>query len=243
LFQKAYSMKPIDIIKYITWYATQNNIRLTTNRLVKFIYLADLYQARRKGGETLTGFPWRFIYYGPYSHEAMQCIDQAVQEGLICKETFDSYFSVDKDYNLFSCQEDDAEKLEDSFHIGVLGQIQRAIKKYGDDTPQLLDYVYFGTEPMKDAKKGDLLDFSKVVKREPIQKVKLKKITPEAIKLAREKIKKIGEELKIGKEKLIQDERETEKYKDESYYNFIELLDGEELEVGLKGTARIQLQE
>ena len=43
--------------------------------------------------------------------------------------------------------------------------------------------------------------------------------------------------------RLIQDERETEKYKDETYSNFIEMMDGDELEVGLKGALKIQIQE
>ena len=42
---------------------------------------------------------------------------------------------------------------------------------------------------------------------------------------------------------MIQDERETEKYKDETYSNFIEMMDGDELEVGLKGALKIQIQE
>ncbi len=236
-------MKATDLIKYIVWYATQQGIKLTTNRLVKFVYLADLYQARLKDGKTLTGFPWRFIYYGPYCRQAGQVIDDAAREGVICKETFDSKYAVDKVYNLFSCKDTDAEDLEEQFHIGVIGQLQEVIKKFGEDTPQLLDYVYFDSEPMKDAKKGDLLDFSTAKRPEIGKPVKLKKLTPDAIKLAREKIKKIGEELKTDKERLIIDEKDTEKYKDESYYKFVKLLDGEELDVGLKGTAKIKMQQ
>lgn len=236
-------MKTIDLIRYIVWYATENDIRLTTNRLVKFIYLADLYHARLKGGQTITGFPWRFIYYGPYCGEVMQSIDQAVHECLISKQTYDSYFGEDKEYNLFTCKDEDAEKVEESIHIGILGQIQKVIRTFGDDTPQLLDHVYFDTEPMADVKKGDLLDFSKAERPEPIQKVKLKKLSPEAIKLARQKIKQLSDEMDFNRERLIKDEKETKKYKDNAYYKFLEMLDGEELEVGLKGTAKIQMTE
>ncbi len=234
-------MHPSVFIRYIVWFATQIDIRLTTNRLVKFIYLADLYNARVNRGQTLTGFPWRFIYYGPYCSEVMQCVDQMVKDGLICKESYESHFAEDKKYNIFSCQDESAEKLEDGFNIGVLGQIQKAIRKFGDDTPMLLDHVYFDTEPMADAKKGGLLDFSKAVEPGPIKKVKLKKLSSEKIKLARKKIKQLGEELKADRERLSQDDRETEKYKDEAYYKFIKAIDGEELQVGLKGIAGIQI--
>ena len=236
-------MKPTDIIKYIVWYATQQGIKLTTNRLVKFVYLADLYQARLKDGRTLTGFPWKFIHYGPYCSQVVQLIEDTAREGVICKETFDSKFSVDKEYNLFSCKDTDAEDLGEQFHIGVIGQLQEVIRKFGDDTPQLLDYVYFDTEPMKDAKSGDLLDFSKAKRPEIDKAVKLKKLSQNAIKLARDKIKMISEEFKTDKERLIKDEKDTKKYKDESYYKFVKLLDGEELDVGLKGTAKIKMQQ
>jgi len=235
-------MTPFEIIKYIVWYATQQGVKLTTNRLVKFVYLADLYQARLEKGKTHTDFPWQFIYYGPYCSEAGQMIDDAAKEGIICKETFDSKYDVDKEYNLFSCKDTDAEYLEEKFHIGIIGQLQEVIRKFGEDTPQLLDYVYFDTEPMKDAKKGDLLDFSRAERPIVGKPVKLKKLSPDSIKLARAKIKKIGEEIKTDRERLIKDEKETEKYKDESYYNFVKLLDGEELKVGLKGTAKVKMQ-
>lgn len=236
-------MKSIDIIRYIVWYATENDIQLTTNRLVKFIYLADLYHARLKGGQTLTGFPWKFIYYGPYCGEAMRCIDQAVKDGLICKATYDSHFGDYKEYNLFTCKDEEAEEIEKSIHIGIVGQIQKAIRTLGDDTPQLLDHVYFDTEPMANARKGDLLDFSKAERPEPMKKVKLKRLSPDAIKLARQKIKQLSDEMNADRERLIKDEQETAKYKDEAYYQFVEILDGEELGVGLKGTAKIQMTE
>ena len=43
--------------------------------------------------------------------------------------------------------------------------------------------------------------------------------------------------------RLIQDERETEKYKDETYSKFIEMIDGDGQVVGLTGTLKIQIQE
>jgi hypothetical protein len=236
-------MKPIDLIIYIVWYATQQGIRLTTNRLVKFIYLADLYQARLKKGLTLTKFPWKFIYYGPYCKEAMRCIDEAVEKALICKKSYESNFDIDKEYNLFWCNEDTAENLEEHIHIGTLGKLQNAIKKFGDDTSLLLDYVYFETEPMQNARKGDMLDFSKAERPDVGNTIKLKKLSPEAIKKAKEQINKIGAELKDNHKRFVQDENEIEKYKDEAYLNFIKLLDGNELETGLKGTAKIRKPE
>ncbi len=236
-------MKKADLIKYIVWYATENDIRLTTNRLVKFIYLADLYHARFKNGQTITRFPWAFIYYGPYCGEAMQCIDQLVTEGLINKATYDSHFGDDKKFHLFTCRDEEAENIEEKIHIGVLGYIQEAIRKLGDDTPQLLDYVYFKTEPMEGVKKGEILTFTKAKRHEPTKRITLKKLSPETIKAARQKIKLLSDKMSADRSNLIKDDKEIERYKDDAYYRFVEILDGEELQTGLKGMAKIQVAE
>lgn len=240
-------MSVIDIIKYIVWYAKENDISLSTNRLVKFIYLVDLYHARLKNGRTLTGFPWRFISYGPFCGEALQSIEQAVQESVICKKTYDSHFGEDKEFNIFTWNNEydsrEAEKIEESIHIGILGRIQKDIRTLGDDTPQLLDYVYFETEPMANIRKGELLDFSKAKKTWPIKKIQLKELTPDVIKLARKKIKELSDEMSSNRKRLIEDEQATRKYKDDIYYQFIKMVDGETLGTGLKGTAKIQMAE
>jgi hypothetical protein len=84
--------KVLDLIKYIVCYATDHDIRLTTVRLVKFLYLADLYHARLFGGETFTRFPWAFVYYGPYCREAMGSIEDARVQGLIASQTYESKY-------------------------------------------------------------------------------------------------------------------------------------------------------
>ena len=235
-------MKPVDLVRYIAWYATQVGIKLTTNKLVKFIYLVDLYHARIKKGQTITGFPWKFVYYGPYCTEARQSIESAAQDGFVCREIFDSKFSLEKDYSLFSCDDPEAEKLEELIHLGVLSQLHSAIKKYGDDTPQLLDYIYFETEPMEGVKKGDVLDFSKAHMPDRVRTIQLKKIPDDKIKFAREKIKLLGAQFKSDREKLVKEDQENDKYKTESYYKFKKLLDGDPLEAGLTGTAKIKIE-
>jgi hypothetical protein len=233
-------MNPIDIVQYIVWYATQREIRLTTNRLVKYLYLADLYQARITKGETITGFPWRFVHYGPFCREALNTIEKAVATELICKETHGSSFGDEKEYHLYWCREDKAERIADFFHVGVIGQLQRALNQFGEDTPQLLDYVYFETEPMQSAVKEDLLDFSKAEMPTFSSVVKLKKLSPEAIRNAREKIKKISKEAREDRKKFIQEQCDAERFRDDSYYRFIQFLDGEPLEAGLAGTAKLK---
>lgn len=228
-----------DLIKYIVWYATQHDQKLTTVRVVKFLYLSDLYYARSHKGKTLTGWPWAFVYYGPYCNEAMKAIDNVVFAGVICRETFASKFPDSKDYNLFTCNDPDAKSLEDELPIEMLSQLKEDIKRYGEDTAALLDYVYFDTEPMADAKKEELLDFSKAKPVSRPKEINLNKLSKDKIELARRHIRKFGEELRKGKERLHKEELDTYELKDEIYYRALEVLDEEELETGLKGVAEI----
>lgn len=230
-----------DLLRFIVGYATQNDIRLTTLRLVKFLYLADLYYARKHEGRTLTGFPWAFVYYGPYCREVSEAIQESVNQGLIEMMTYESRYGEGKEYNLFSLFDEDAvEESEERLRVEVTSQLKAAIKKYGDDTPFLLDHVYFETEPMKEARQGDLLDFSKAKPIIPIRPISLKPIPKEKLELARSYVKALGERFERNRLRLENERIETENLKDELYYQALEAMEEEDLPVGLKGTIKIE---
>ena len=47
--------------------------------------------------------------------------------------------------------------------------VDRIVEQWAlDSLPTILDYVYFETEPMQDAKRGEYLDFSKIRIEPPI---------------------------------------------------------------------------
>lgn len=46
---------PVKLIQFIVCQATEIGVSLSPIRVVKFLYLADLYHARENKGETLTG--------------------------------------------------------------------------------------------------------------------------------------------------------------------------------------------
>jgi hypothetical protein len=46
----------LELIQYIVCYATEKGVKLSPIRLVKFLYLADLYWARENNGKILTPF-------------------------------------------------------------------------------------------------------------------------------------------------------------------------------------------
>jgi len=58
--------------------------------------------------------------------------------------------------------------MEASADCDIESLISNIVKQWGDaDLNQLLDYVYFETEPMQEAKRGELLDFSLIEPQEP----------------------------------------------------------------------------
>lgn len=229
----------LKLIKYIVWYATEHDIKLTTLRLVKFVYLADLYNAMYATGKVVSGCKWYFINYGPYCNEVMQGIDLTVERDMISATSHASKYMGAEEYKIYSCSDETAERLRNELPEWIFSKLHWAIRKYGDDTAALLDYVYFDTEPMIDVKRGDLLDFSNVKPAATTRVAQLKKLSQEKIDMAREKIKVLAKKHQDGLANLRRDDRKMAEFKDDIYYNFVEHLDGEALPTGLKGVAKI----
>lgn len=233
---------PIQIIKYIVWLASQHEIPLTWVRIVKFLYLADLYQARIRNGETLTGWPWAFVHFGPYCTPAYEAVENAASMGVINKRAYESHFEGRDEYDLFSCDDQQEPAVSEKLHIYVVSQLDNAIKKWGDDTAKLLDHVYFETEPMRDAQPSQVLDFSSAKKTKIAPKVEMNKISERSI----EKGRSIIERLKKKHTEASKKQKEREKNRiacnlyDDAYDQAMKYMDGEDLEPGLKGVAKIK---
>src|SRR5437870_357159 len=73
---------PHELIRYITSEATRLAGALTKIRLIKFLYLADVYLFGL-AGQRATPYRWRFFHYGPWAVDAQEDIDASVQSGLI----------------------------------------------------------------------------------------------------------------------------------------------------------------
>src|SRR2546427_12940168 len=66
-----------DLIWYLVWRVRHEDGMPAKTRLVKLLYLVDLYHVRDRGSQ-LTSFRWRFYHYGPYASE----IETAIRRGL-----------------------------------------------------------------------------------------------------------------------------------------------------------------
>jgi len=224
-----------DLIHAIVWYASRRGKKLTTLRLVKFLYLADLYHARFSKGETLTGWPWAFVYFGPWCKEVNEAIEKSAKKGLILAQEYPSKYDDDKDYRLFSTESTDEEpKIIEALLTYVWSKLQWAIQKWADDSYGLLDYVYFETEPMIETSPGALLDFSKSQMPEMPKKVEMKKILKAKLDEAKKSIGRLQDKYKQGISA-----RPSQGPTDTLYKEFVSKLEEEDLETGLEGTAEL----
>ncbi len=227
---------PTKLIQFVVCQATKFETSLTPIRVVKFLYLADLYHARENKGETLTGWPWKFVYFGPYCSESITALNEAVNGELIDAKSFESKYD-DKDRFLYSCRSEKEPYIAKDLSLYVWSSLKDAIKKWADDTPGLLDHVYYDTEPMEDVKRGDLLDFSKAHLPIKLPKLEMKKISKSKAEKAKQLISTLREQYRVSSYKL--SEEKIQMVRDGAFRKSLPLVDDEDLEEGLSGVAKI----
>jgi len=126
--------------------------------LVKYVYLADLAYAERKG-ESFTGVDWQFYKFGPWSPDVFSRIDPSLEAIGAEKKALASAYSED-DYFRYAVQHGPApESLEKDIPITILGKLKKYVREFNSDTSALLHYVYL-TKPMLSAAPGEFLDLS-----------------------------------------------------------------------------------
>ena len=232
-YKREMNVNILEFIRYITWFATECEEVLSPIRLVKFLYLADLYYARRNEGRTLTGWPWKFVHYGPFCGEALRVIDDTIEKGMIAVISYESKFD-DEPHFLYKCESDEEPSIASSLPFYVIAPLQAAIKRWAGDTYALLDHVYFETEPMINVSPGDVLDFSKAKEPLPYEEVRVRKLSRKKVEYGKELISKLKAS---QKECLI---AEPEQLYDEHYYDALEYLDGHGLDLEIEGEAIVE---
>ena len=219
--------------------ANQRGGRLTKIRLVKFLYLLDLYWAQVEK-RTRTNWPWAFVHYGPYCRESMDAIDLAVKNGYLSAQAFESNFS-DEDYRLYGpgnkISDVDVDKVMDAMPIHVSARLKSMVKRWHDDTYGLLDFVYFRTGPMKHARPGEELTFANehMPDMESLRPVEMLPLSKKKKLALREAIQKIGKENTVT--------NQPPELFDEEYFNFVSKLAGPETETGINGTAKLSFEQ
>lgn len=158
--------------------------------LIKYAYLADLIYAESHNGETFTGTQWSFHNFGPWSGEVHREIPAALNAiGAQMKQLPSDY--GDDDYYRWSYLDDDYdslfEEISNKVPTSLTFSLQNIVRKFGKDTPDLLDFVY-NTKPMRFASPDEILDFSVVVASKPESD---EEFVPAMASLTVKKIKKL----------------------------------------------------
>lgn len=149
---------------------------LNKTKLLKLMYLADIehFRTHRK---TLTGFEWMFFLYGPWTPEYDTLVAELEKRDLIEIESWESgSLSGDR---LKAKEDRDLGKVLES--TNEYFRVKNQVEMWSDRSlSDLLDYVYFDTDPMREAVSLQLLDFEKVSPEAPTLYRRSKSGAPDA---------------------------------------------------------------
>ena len=204
--------------------------------LVKYIYLADFAYSRNHRGETYTRVQWKFHHFGPWASEVFLRIKPTL-ESINAKERKISSPKYEEDFYRWSVDSEELyEELYEMLPLEVSAAIKKTIHDFGNDTAELLHYVY-RTRPMVQAAPGEYLSFVFSEEEEDISKneelesseaekphlsVRQKKLRKAAIEKLRETVNaRLDDRLLVGKKR----QKHTPPRYDEVYYQGIEWLD------------------
>ena len=143
------------LVARICDYAARINFPLGAVRVHKLVYLLE-WEYYRWERTRLTDLDWVFFHYGPWSRRLTNVVEEnfhiepeILPDGRQFKQvthTRSEYFPQ-------------AIKLSP----GLEGMVQRILEAWTTvPLPELLDFVYFHTEPMQGVEHGQPLDFTKI---------------------------------------------------------------------------------
>jgi len=231
------------ILGVIAKRAMERGSLLTKVRLVKFLYLLDLFWAQNAGGETLTGWPWAFVHYGPYCRESTDAIDFAASYEFLAADRYESNYG-DSDYQLFKpgyrIGEMEEAEVRRMLPLYVTSHLFGEVEKWCGDTYGLLDYVYFHTGPMRSVRPGELLSFAgeRKIDYSALRPVKLLPLSQEKKKALRDVLDRMKKENDTNVARRSAANAALRLY-DDAYFEALSALDEDETPVGLSGIASV----
>ncbi len=147
-----------NLIAYVISKLTDMEASFGKTKLVKLLYLIDL-EFYRLYSRKLTEFEWIFYYYGPYADaidDVLKQLDLDIPQEVVVTATGHKA-------NIFKFPKYLTTEFEDKSSNLQKSVVDRILNEWGpEELNPLLSYVYFHTEPMQDAQRGEILDFSKI---------------------------------------------------------------------------------
>ncbi len=144
---------------------------LNKTELVKLSYLTD-YNFYKYFNKDITGIIYKYHHHGPFSRSVYDCVDELREENILKQN---KNISINKQRRYFSFEiatEYDIEKYLNKQELDIVDFI---IAEYGKMGFEELTEISYKTEPMKNAKRGEELDFSYIKKSIEDKMVNVKK--------------------------------------------------------------------
>lgn len=173
------------LIPAIVSYVNDRDSYVSKTKLLKLLYLFDV-EYYRMHRSTYTGFNWKYYHLGPWTAEYDGVLDSLLANQILTIRRssdpgYDTEFYSSPEYidisRLFSGYKDES----------ILKNI---LYTWGEkSTPEILDYVYFRTEPMQHGERNEPLDFSHIGAGLPEYKRTSSGKTQQEIQAARQKIR------------------------------------------------------
>lgn len=151
------------LIPAIVSYITEHGGYVTKTKLLKLLYIFDVeyYRLHR---QIFSGFEWKFFHLGPWTREFDPLLENLVAQAALVESAS-------------SRPEYDTKFYRTTEPLDISGMFagfkdEAALKTILDtwgqsSTGELLDYVYFRTEPMECGVRNEPLDFSKIPEQAP----------------------------------------------------------------------------
>lgn len=190
-----------NILLQILQEAEERGLSLGKTQLIKFLYLTEI-EVYRESGKRVTELNWIFHLYGPYAYE----IEPILEEPEFQKET--SKTTTEKDFIQFRVAE--SQKRYGAYVDTKLSiTVKKIVGQWGKaPLSELLDYVYFETEPMQHVKRrGERLDFNTIqrgIEQSAIIPMKASKEANKKVEMLRSEVSSFFEDM--GRTNLVNEE-------------------------------------
>lgn len=144
----------------LVYYFIKRNPNLNRTELVKLSYLTD-YNFYKYFNKDITGTIYKYHNHGPFSKTVYDCIDKLKEDNTI-KENKNISFSNQRKYFSYEIKEEfNMGKYLNKQELEILDFV---VLEYGNLGYEKLTDISYKTEPMKNAKRGDVLDFGVINK-------------------------------------------------------------------------------
>ncbi len=219
-------LKPL--LGYIVDQVSEQGGSVGRTALTKLVYLVDVEHCRQYGKQA-TGIKWRFHHYGPFAADLdadVRSLGVDIDEDVFSGKVGDSSVSGYR-YRKTGDWREIANMFNSRYDASVKRCVDKVVEQWAlDPLATILDYVYFETEPMQNAKRGEYLDFSKIQIELPIAPKTVKLQFPDDY--VRDMRRRLEERREIRKKAQQGDRKVTEPRYDEVYFEACKVMEEEE---------------